>query len=100
MANVLPQNHPNIWTLIGGFVQLEHLSRSDDHAVHQGIAVNNPARWKTVANKTVRRLTNLLVRDEFAPVRILHKVSWVNQGALSHGMKTDRDSSSDSSDDD
>ncbi|KAK3916404.1 Prostate and testis expressed protein 3 [Frankliniella fusca] len=100
MANVLPQTHPSVWTLIGGFVQLEHLSRCDDNAVELGNAVQNPPRWKTVANnKRVQRLSNLLIKDEISPIRFLHEVSWVNQGALNHGMKTDRDSGSDSDSD-
>ncbi|KAK3932363.1 Threonine synthase-like 2 [Frankliniella fusca] len=83
-----------------GFIQLEHLSRCDDNAVHHGCAVQGPPRWRTLSNnRRVQRLTNLLVKDEITPIRFVHEISTVNEGALNHGMRRDVDSGSDSDDD-
>ncbi|KAE8738442.1 hypothetical protein FOCC_FOCC016078 [Frankliniella occidentalis] len=97
LATAIPMNHPNIFTLIGGFVELEHLAWCDKLAGAGGNAVNGAPRWKTLANdKRVKRLSGLLVRDQISPGDFLEAVSWVNQGALNHGMKIDCDSDSDS----
>ncbi|KAK3909846.1 Endonuclease MutS2 [Frankliniella fusca] len=99
IATAIPQNRPNIFTLIGGFIQLEHISWSDKMAVECGNVVHGPPRWKTLANdKKVKRLSELLVKDQIRPGRFLELISWVNQGALNHGMKLDVDSASDSDD--
>ncbi|KAK3918078.1 Malformin synthetase mlfA [Frankliniella fusca] len=117
IATAIPQNRLNISTLIGkfismeseiqglfeympsGFIQLEHISWSDKMAVECGNVVHGPPRWKTLANdKKVKRLSELLVKDQIRPGRFLELISWVNQGALNHGMKLDVDSASDSDD--
>ncbi|KAK3924637.1 (2R)-sulfolactate sulfo-lyase subunit beta [Frankliniella fusca] len=101
MANFIPQNHPNIWTLIAGIVQLEHISWSDKLAIEKGNNVQCARRWKTAANdKRMRRLTELLNHDQISPGRFLHEASWINQGALNHGMKLDTKMNSDSDDSD
>ncbi|XP_052128117.1 uncharacterized protein LOC127750458 [Frankliniella occidentalis] len=99
LAMAIPMNHPNIFTLIGGFVQLEHLAWSDKLAGQTGRAVTDAPRWKTLANdRRVQRLSGLLVRGQLSPGAFLEAVSWVNQGALNHGMRLDQDSDSDDSD--
>ncbi|KAE8741560.1 hypothetical protein FOCC_FOCC012897 [Frankliniella occidentalis] len=102
MATAIPQNHPNVWFLIGGFGQLEHITWSDEIAVQKGKAVQGPRRWKTIANDLrVSRLSRLLVKEGMSPGQFLEAASWVNEGALKHGLNikpddvTDSDSDSD-----
>ncbi|XP_052127780.1 uncharacterized protein LOC127750346 [Frankliniella occidentalis] len=100
LANFIPQNHPNVWTLIAGMVQLEHISWSDKLTLQRGKDVQFVGRWKTVANdKRKVRLSELLNHDQITPGRFLHEASWVNQGALNHGMKLDTKNDSDSDSD-
>ncbi|XP_052131283.1 E3 ubiquitin-protein ligase XIAP-like [Frankliniella occidentalis] len=101
---ILPCNHYaicwecNVDLRNCGFVQLEHLAWSDLTAVQRGLAVSCPRRWKTVANdQRIERLTELLNRDGIVPLAFLKQASWVNQGALNHGMQADQDSGSDTS---
>lgn len=68
----------------------------DKLAVEASRAVNNPRRWRTVWNDA--RLERLAVRledGEITPGQFLHGASWSNLAALHHGLRFNRNESSD-----
>ncbi|XP_034231375.1 uncharacterized protein LOC117639631 [Thrips palmi] len=91
LAKVLPQNRPNCFHLIGGFVKLEHLSWCDKVAVDAGRQVTGLRKWKTVHNEAVvQRATNLLVTNQITLAHFLHMSSYAIHAAVMQGLKVRR----------
>ncbi|KAK3909601.1 Elongation factor 4 [Frankliniella fusca] len=101
MANILPQNRPNIWRIVGGFVQAEHLSWCDKLAIDAGETVNGRRRWKTIANDNcVLRESNRLIRNIITPGQFLHSASYAILAAVHNGLRVNNEESDSESDDD
>lgn len=85
----------------GGFVQSEHIAWCDKEAVTEGDTVNGSRRWKTVMNDNhVRRMSNLLLRNDITAGGFLHGVSYSLLGPVHHGLRIQNDLESDSSSED
>ncbi|XP_052130715.1 uncharacterized protein LOC127751337 isoform X2 [Frankliniella occidentalis] len=107
IASVLQRNHPNIWSLIRGFVKLEYLAISDVIATRdpEVLTVNRARSWRTIStDQHVERSTRLLESGDISPGEFLHRVSWTVVAGVRHGLRLrrngniDEDSDSDESD--
>ncbi|KAK3921811.1 Non-structural protein 1, partial [Frankliniella fusca] len=93
IATVLPKNHPNIWSLVRGFVKLEHLATCDIVATFDPdvTIVNRKRSWRTInMDRSVRRITSLLENGDISPGQFLYRVSWSVTAALRHGFRMRR----------
>ncbi|XP_034231381.1 uncharacterized protein LOC117639635 [Thrips palmi] len=101
LANVIPQNRPNVFHLIGGFVKLEHLAWSDKVAIDSCRQVTGSRKWKTIHNdRVVMRASELLENREITPGHFLHVASYAIHAAVLHGLKMKRRNDESDSDSD
>ncbi|KAE8740311.1 hypothetical protein FOCC_FOCC014185 [Frankliniella occidentalis] len=106
LATVLPKNHPNIWSLVRGFVKLEYLAMCDVAATQNPTVytVNRKRSWRTMyMDRAIRRSTTLLENGDISPGQFLYRTSWSVTAAVRHGLRVRRvvaDSSSESDTDD
>ncbi|KAJ1519180.1 hypothetical protein ONE63_011214 [Megalurothrips usitatus] len=100
MANVVPQNHPNVWALVGGFVQMEYLAWCDKISVDHFRAVTPARRVRSVLNdQRVRRASQMIVNGDITPGHFLQHISSITHAAAVYGLQL-RDDDSDDSDED
>ncbi|XP_052126359.1 uncharacterized protein LOC113214896 [Frankliniella occidentalis] len=91
LASVIPQNRPNIWHLIGGFVQLEYLAYCDKVATDSLRAVSGSRKWKSVWNDDiVQRAVQRLQRGEITLAHFLHSTSYAVLAGIKHGLRLGR----------
>ncbi|KAK3911587.1 Pentatricopeptide repeat-containing protein [Frankliniella fusca] len=101
LASVIPQNRPNVWHLIGGFVQLDQLAFSDKLAIEKGNAPTSGKRWKAKLNdKRVKRLSDLISNEQISCARFPHEAAFAILAAVNHGLKLNNHDEEDSSDSD
>lgn len=98
LANAIPQNHPNIWKLIGGFVQLEHLSWCDKLAIDRLQPVAPGRRYSAIVNdRRVRMGSQMLVNGDIEPGHFLKQTSAAIHAATMHGLHMHHESDSEDS---
>ncbi|KAK3924154.1 Phosphate acyltransferase [Frankliniella fusca] len=100
LANVFPQNHPNVWQLVGGFVQLEYVAWCDKVAIDHMRPVAPGRRYSAILNdRRVRMASQLLIGNQITPAHFLHQASSAIHAAVLHGLRigdVDSDSGSES----
>ncbi|KAK3909600.1 Methionine aminopeptidase 2 [Frankliniella fusca] len=88
LAYVSPQNDQNIWCLLRGFVQAEHLSWSDKLAIDRREVVSDSRKWKEIAKeRRVCRLIRRLDKNEISPGRVLKETSHFVAAAVHYGLQ-------------
>lgn len=95
LANAIPQNHPNIWQLIGGFVELEYISWCDKVAIDHMRPVAPGRRYSAKLNdRRVHMASRLLLANQITPCHFLHEASSAIHAAALHGLRIGDDSDS------